>query len=78
MNIPKLKKIENAKRYHGIELKDEYSWVDQPNILEVLKDPKKLLPEVKTYIEENNALVDSYFKDTVNLQKKLFNEISLK
>jgi len=78
MNIPKLKKLENAKRYHGIELKDEYSWVDQPNILEVLKDPKKLLPEVKTYIEENNVLVDNYFKDTIHLQKKLFNEIKSK
>ena len=37
MNIPKLKKIENVKKYHGIELKDEYSWVDQANILEVKK-----------------------------------------
>ena len=37
MNIPKLKKIESVKNYHGIELKDEYSWVDQTNILEVLK-----------------------------------------
>ena len=54
MNIPKLKKVENDKNYHGINLKDEYSWVDQPNILEVLKDPKKILPEVKQYIDENN------------------------
>ena len=50
MNIPKLKKIESVKKYHkNIELKDEYSWVDQPNILEVLKDPNKLNPETKAY-----------------------------
>ena len=61
-----------------MELKDEYSWVDQPNILEVLKDPKILLPEVKTYIEENNTLTDHYFKDVINLQKKLFDEIKSK
>ena len=43
MNIPKLKKIESEKKYHDIVIKDNYSWVDQPNILEVLKDSSKLL-----------------------------------
>ena len=51
MSIPKLKKIKTTKNYHGIPLEDDYSWVDQPNILEVLKDPKKLNSEVKDYIE---------------------------
>ena len=78
MNIPKLKQLESSKKYHDIELKDEYSWVDQPNILEVLKDPKKLLPDVKKYIEENNDLTENYFSDVKNLQKKLFNEIKSK
>ena len=41
MNIPKLRKKKTKKNYHGITLEDDYSWVDQPNILEVLKDPKK-------------------------------------
>ena len=78
MNIPKLKKIENVKKYHDIELKDDYSWVDQTNILEVLKDSKKLIPEVRDFIEKNNKFTDSYFKDTKNFQKSLFNEIKSK
>ena len=78
MNIPKLKQLERIKKYHGIELKDEYSWVDQQDILEVLKNPSKLLPEVKKYIEENNELTENYFKDTKNLQNKLFDEIKSK
>ena len=78
MNIPKLKKIESEKKYHDIALKDDYSWVDQPNILEVLKSPDKLLPEVKKYIEENNSLTENYFKDIQNLQKNLFDEIKSK
>ena len=61
MNIPKLKKIKSEKKYHDIVLKDDYSWVDQPNILEVLKDPGKLLPEVRDYIEANNSLTTNYF-----------------
>ena len=78
MKIPKLKKIESIKKYHGISLEDNYAWVDQPNILEVLKDPGKLLPDVREYIEENNSLTTDYFKDVKNLQKKLFNEIKSK
>ena len=75
MNIPKLKKIESVKKYHGIELKDEYSWVDQTNILEVLKNPAHLDPNVKKYIDENNSFTSRYFLDVKNLQKNLFKEI---
>ncbi len=75
MNIPKLKKIKTKKNYHGIPLEDDYSWVDQPNILDVLKDPKKLNTEVKDYIEANNKITEDYFADVKELQKNLFKEI---
>ena len=75
MNIPKLKKIKTTKNYHGIPLEDDYSWVDQPNILEVLEDPKKLNTQVKDYIEANNKMTEGYFSDVKELQKNLFNEI---
>ena len=79
MNIPKLRKEKTIKMYHGHELEDNYAYVDQPhNIIEVLQDPEKLLPEVKKYLKENNELVEEYFKDTKNLQKKLFSEIKSK
>ena len=61
MNIPELKKIKSEKKYHNTTLKDDYSWVDQPDILDVLKNPNKLHPEVKKYIEENNLLTEKYF-----------------
>jgi oligopeptidase B len=78
MNIPKLKKIKSEKKYHDFVIKDDYSWVDQANILEVLKDPDKLLPDVKQFIEENNRYTENYFKDLKSLQSKLFNEIKSK
>ncbi len=78
MNIPKLKKIKSEKKYHEIILKDDYSWVDQPDILEVLKNPNKLLPDVRKYIEENNDLTNNYFNDVKNLQRSLFDEIKSK
>jgi len=79
MNIPKLRKERTSKKYHDYELIDDYAYVDQPhNIIEVLQNPKKLLPEVRKYLEENNKLTEEYFKDTKNLQKKLFLEIKSK
>ena len=79
MNIPKLKKERTVKKYHSYDLVDDYAYVDQPdNILEVLQDPKKLLPEVKRYLLENNRLTEEYFSDTKELQKKIFSEIKSK
>ena len=79
MNIPKLRKEKTIKTYHGYELKDDYAYVDQAhNIIEVLQNPKKLLPEVKKYLEENNKLTEEYFGDVKELQKRLFLEIKSK
>ena len=70
-NIPKLKKIKSEKKYHDLTFSDEYAWVDQPNILEVLKDANKLDPEVKNFINANNKITEDYFQDVKNLQKNL-------
>ncbi len=78
MIIPKLKKIKSEKKYHDISIEDEYAWVDQPNILEVLKDADKLDPEVRDYINANNKNTEEYFSDVKELQKSLFTEIKSK
>ena len=46
-NLPKLKRKLEVKKHHDYEIKDEFSWVHQKNILEVLKDSSKLNPEVR-------------------------------
>ena len=75
INAPKLKQKLEVKKYHGLEIKDEFSWVHQNNILEVLKDSSKLNPEVRKYLEEENAYTKLQMKDTEKFQKKLFKEI---
>ncbi|MDC0455808.1 S9 family peptidase [Candidatus Pelagibacter sp.] len=75
MKIPQLKKKSEIKMCHNVSWEDDYSWIHQDDILEVLKDNKKLNPEVRKYLEEENSYTDFHLSDTKNIQKKLFNEI---
>ncbi len=75
MKVPQLKKKLEIKSCHNIEWEDNYSWIHQKNILEVLKDKSKLDPEVKKYLQEENTYADFHLKNTKNIQKKLFDEI---
>ena len=75
MKIPQLKKKPELKSCHNVTWEDNYSWVHQENILEVLKDSSKLLPDVRKYLEEENSYTDHNLKDTKKCQKELFNEI---
>ena len=75
MKVPQLKKKPEIKSCHNVEWEDNYSWIHQKNILEVLKDKNKLDPEVKKYLEEENVYTEYHLKDTNNIQKKLFQEI---
>ncbi len=74
-NSPKLKQKLEVKKYHGIEIKDEYSWIHQKNILDVLKDSSKLNSEVRKYLEEENSYTKFQMKNAEEMQKKLFKEI---
>ena len=75
MKVPQLKKKLEIKTCHNIDWEDNYSWIHQDNILEVLKDKSKLDPEVKNYLEDENAYTEHHLKDTKDIQKKLFDEI---
>jgi len=75
MKIPQLQKKLELKSCHNKTWEDNYSWVHQANILEVLKDSSKLITEIRNYLEEENAYTEHHLKDTKNIQKKLFDEI---
>ena len=75
MKVPQLRKKPEIKSCHSTTWEDNYSWVHQKNILEVLKDKSKLDPEVKEYLTKENEYTDHHLKDTKELQIKLFNEI---
>ena len=75
MKVPQLKKKPELKSCHNTTWEDNYSWIHQDNILEVLKDSSKLLPDVRKYLEEENNFTEYNLKDTKKYQKILFDEI---
>ncbi len=75
MKIPQLTKKPEKKSCHNTVWEDNYSWIHQKNILDVLKDSSKLIPEVREYLEKENAYTEFHLKDTKDLQRKLFDEI---
>ncbi len=75
MKIPQLKKKPELKSCHNVTWEDDYSWIHQDNILEVLKDSSKLLPEVRKYLEDENDYFSHQMSDTKEIQKILFDEI---
>ena len=75
MKIPQIRKIKELKSCHNITWEDNYSWIHQKNILEVLRDKKKLNPEVENYLIQENEYTKHHLKDTKTIQRKLFDEI---
>ena len=75
MKVPQLQKKKELKSCHNVEWEDNYSWIHQKNILEVLKDSSKLMPEVRKYLEEENSYTNYHLSDTKSIKEKLFKEI---
>ena len=75
MKIPQLEKKPEIKSCHNTTWEDNYSWIHQSNILDVLKDSSKLLPEVRKYLEKENDYFEYQMNDTREIRKKIFNEI---
>ena len=75
MKVPQLRKKLEIKSCHNVTWEDNYSWIHQKDILEVLKDKNKLNTEVKEYLIQENNFAEYHLRDTKQLQKKLFDEI---
>ena len=71
MKVPQLRKKLEIKSCHNTSWEDNYSWIHQKDILDVLKDKEKLNSEVKDYLEQENQYADLQLKNTKDIQKKI-------
>lgn len=60
---------------HDISRQDDYGWLRADNWQEVMRDPSVLDPDIRAYLEAENAYQDAIMEPTRELQEKLFAEM---
>src|SRR5215475_10660517 len=60
---------------HGITVTDDYAWLKDENWQEVLRDPSILKPDIRSYLEAENAYTEFVLGHTAGLQKTLVAEM---
>ena len=61
--------------HHGVTLTDDYAWLRDANWQDVMRDPQLLDPEIRAYLEAENAYMQEAMADTSALQQTLFDEM---
>src|ERR1700758_2470938 len=72
---PRTEPRPHTSTWHGVTLTDEYAWLKAPNWQEVMREPAKLNPAIRAYLEAENASAAAALAETVALQDKLFAEM---
>ena len=60
---------------HGVAWTDDYAWIRAANWREVLRDPGRLPPDVRTLLKAENVYADALLAPTAGLQKELRREM---
>ncbi|MGF1592639.1 MAG: S9 family peptidase [Kiloniellaceae bacterium] len=60
---------------HGVTREDPYAWLRADNWREVMRDPAVLDPEIRAYLEAENAYTEVAMAATEALQRRLFSEM---
>ncbi|MDF3060469.1 MAG: prolyl oligopeptidase family serine peptidase [Microvirga sp.] len=60
---------------HGVCLRDDYAWLKAENWMEVLKDSSALPPEIRAYLEAENAHTETFLRGTKSLREVLVAEM---
>ncbi len=65
----------HAVTRHGLAVTDDYAWLKDDNWQEVLRDPAVLEPDIRAYLEAENAYTEALLGRTAALQRKLVAEM---
>ena len=60
---------------HGLTRQDPYHWLKDPNWQEVMRDPRLLDPEIRAYLEAENAFTEAVMAPEAALREGLFDEM---
>ncbi len=73
--VPKAEQRPATVTWHGIALEDPYAWLRDDRWQEVMRDPSKLAPDIRAYLEAENAYTQAALAQTAALRDKLFEEM---
>jgi len=60
---------------HGVRMVDDYAWLRDPKWQEVMHDPDVLAPDIRAYLDAENAYTDSVLAPVAALRARLFDEM---
>ncbi|KRB01400.1 peptidase S9 [Devosia sp. Root685] len=73
---PKAKRVPHSHTHHGVTREDPWAWLRADNWQEVMQAPETLDPEIRGYLDAENAYYEDQFgKPTAALQDKIYKEI---
>src|SRR2546423_8754227 len=72
---PRAERRAVTSTWHGVTLVDDFAWLRAANWQEVMRDPDKLAPAIRVYLESENAYAERVLGDTLPLQAALFAEM---
>jgi oligopeptidase B len=72
---PQARKRPTTHTWHGVTLTDEFAWLKAGNWPEVMRDPAALDPEIRSYLDAENAYCDAVLLDTETMQARLLTEM---
>jgi oligopeptidase B len=61
--------------HHGIARLDDYAWLRASNWQDVMRDPAVLDPEIRAYLEAENAYTEAVMAGSEGLKAKLYREM---
>src|SRR5262252_10542425 len=72
---PQARREPMRSTWHGVDRVDDFAWLRAANWQEVMRDPGKLDPAIRAYLEAENRYADRVLADTAALQDALFAEM---
>jgi oligopeptidase B len=72
---PRAGKRPTVSTRHGVTLTDDYAWLRAENWRDVMRDPSALAPDIRAYLEAENAYTKAALARTEPLQGTLFAEM---
>ncbi len=72
---PRAARRPSIATWHSVELVDDYAWLKAANWQDVMREPAVLDPEIRAYLDAENAYCEGQLAETRGLQDDLFGEM---